>query len=146
VLFQCCPDTTAAGPFRLEGQMGDDDTDPETGEITHRPFPFVPSLVSERTSPPSPTFLPWTACPRSPWTIDHIAETVDFAQLVSGNYYQALGVPAMLGRTLQPADDRAGADGAVVLSYRYWHRRFADNPGVIGQTILVNQVPVTIVG
>jgi len=147
VLFQWLPGHHGSRPLSgLEGQMGDDDTDPETGEITHRPF-SLRSFASFRADQSAfADIFAVDGLPKVTVTIDHIAETVDFAQLVSGNYYQALGVPAMLGRTLQPADDRAGADGAVVLSYRYWHRRFADNPGVIGQTILVNQVPVTIVG
>jgi predicted permease len=64
----------------------------------------------------------------------------------TGNYYQVLGVAARLGRTLLPDDDRPVAPATAVISYRYWHSRFAGDPGVIGKVIRVNNVPVTIVG
>jgi predicted permease len=68
------------------------------------------------------------------------------ALAVSGNYYNALGVTARLGRTLIPDDDRPTASPAAVISSRYWHRRFGTDPAVIGRTVSVNNVPVTIVG
>ncbi len=64
----------------------------------------------------------------------------------TGNYYQALGVMARIGRTLLPEDDRPGAPPVAVISSRYWHSRFVTDPGVLGRTIRVNNVPVTIVG
>ncbi|MFC5860733.1 ADOP family duplicated permease [Acidicapsa dinghuensis] len=68
------------------------------------------------------------------------------AELVSGNAFDALGLSASLGRVLTPADDTVSAAPAVVLSDAYWSRRFGRAPGVIGQTIALNGVPVTIVG
>lgn len=56
-------------------------------------------------------------------------------QLVSGNYFAGLGLPALLGRTLTSDDDRANADPAVVISYKYWQRRFDGDPAVVGKTI-----------
>ena len=47
------------------------------------------------------------------------AEVVS-AQVVSGNYYSALGVPALIGRTITEADDNAAATPVVVLSHRFW--------------------------
>jgi predicted permease len=66
--------------------------------------------------------------------------------LASGNYYRALGVPALAGRTLLPEDDAPGAGGAAVISEGYWRRRFGGSPDAIGKAIQVNNTPVTIVG
>jgi predicted permease len=68
------------------------------------------------------------------------------AQFVSGTYYAGLGITAVRGRMLTPDDDRKGAAPAAVISYRYWQRRFAGDPGAIGAAIQVNRVQTTIVG
>ena len=65
---------------------------------------------------------------------------------VSGNYFGGLGVPPAAGRLLGEADDRSGAPPVVVLAYAYWQRRFNGSPSVIGQSILVNKLPFTVVG
>jgi predicted permease len=72
-------------------------------------------------------------------------------QHVSGNYFSLLGVPALLGRTLTPADDsvlgQGGPDGVVaVISYNYWTRRFGQRPEVIGKTVQLGDQSVTIIG
>ena len=67
----------------------------------------------------------------------------------SGGFFDVLGVPAMLGRTLTPADDRRGGgpDGAVaVISYAFWQRRFGGAGDAIGKSLTLNGVPFTIVG
>jgi predicted permease len=67
--------------------------------------------------------------------------------LVSGNYFQVLGVQPQLGRVLSEADDRtAGAHPVVVISHAYWQRRFAGDPAVVGRAVTINNVPMTIVG
>jgi putative ABC transport system permease protein len=65
---------------------------------------------------------------------------------VSGGFYETLGLIPVAGRLLGKEDDEPGAPLVGVLSYGYWERQFAHNPGAIGQTIPVNGVPVTIVG
>jgi predicted permease len=68
-------------------------------------------------------------------------------EVVSGNYFSVLGVPAFLGRTLTPADDTTpGAHPVAVLSYRFWQRRFGSDRSVVGKTILLNGNPFTVVG
>jgi predicted permease len=69
-------------------------------------------------------------------------------ELVSGNFFQALGVKPELGRVLSPdQDDRVYKGHPVaVLSYQYWSTRFAADPNVVGRKILVNNYPTTIVG
>jgi len=67
-------------------------------------------------------------------------------QFVSASYYAGLGVPAVAGRTLTGDDDQATANPAAVISHRYWQRRFGLDSAVVGKTITVNSVPLTIVG
>jgi putative ABC transport system permease protein len=68
-------------------------------------------------------------------------------ELVSGNYFEVLGVGAALGRTLTPNDDRhPGAHPVAVLSYDYWMSDFAGDPAVLGQTLQFNGQLLTIVG
>ena len=67
----------------------------------------------------------------------------------SGGFFDVLGVPAILGRTFSPDDDRRGGgpDGPVaVISYDFWQRRFAGSAGVLGQPLTVERVAYTIVG
>ncbi|HEX5215941.1 MAG TPA: ABC transporter permease [Vicinamibacterales bacterium] len=69
------------------------------------------------------------------------------AELVSGNFFDVLGVPAAAGRVLSPADTTAlGGAPVVTLSHAYWTRRYAASPTAIGSVIQVNGQPVTIVG
>jgi predicted permease len=68
-------------------------------------------------------------------------------ELVSGNYFQVLGVTAAHGRLITPDEDKTpGAHPVAVLSYDYWKTRFAENPAVIGKTIKLNSYPMTIIG
>ena len=65
---------------------------------------------------------------------------------VTGSYFAGLGVQALVGRTLSASDDRPQAEPVAVISHRYWRRRFAGDPSVVGKTIDVNRSPVVIVG
>ncbi|HEY6945586.1 MAG TPA: ABC transporter permease [Candidatus Acidoferrum sp.] len=67
-------------------------------------------------------------------------------ELVSGNYFDTLGVSSTLGRTLTPSDDQPGAAPVIVLSYAYWQRAFGSAPEAVGKTIRLNGTPFTIVG
>src|SRR5882724_3358690 len=53
--------------------------------------------------------------------------------LVSGTFFSTLGVQPILGRTLSPDDDRAGASPVAVISYGYWERRFGRDPAIVGR-------------
>jgi len=69
------------------------------------------------------------------------------AELVSGNYFDVLGLQPALGRLFVAADDVVpDANPVVVLSFTYWQRRFATDPGIVNQSILVNGHPFTVVG
>jgi predicted permease len=65
---------------------------------------------------------------------------------VSGDFFTILGVPPLLGRVFGPPEDAVGHDAVIVLSYEYWRRRFALDPGVIGRTLRMNGTPVTVIG
>ena len=68
-------------------------------------------------------------------------------ELVSGDYFEVLGVRPALGRVLSPADDDVqGAHPVLVLSHAYWTRHFGGDAGVLNQTILVNNTEMAIVG
>jgi predicted permease len=66
--------------------------------------------------------------------------------VVNGSYYDTLGLYPAIGRLLTRDDDTAAAPVVAVISYGYWERQFARSPNVIGRPILINRVPVTIVG
>jgi predicted permease len=69
------------------------------------------------------------------------------AELVSGAYFGALRVRPAIGRVLGPEDDaQVGESAVAVLSYDYWQNSAGGDPDVIGQTIVVNGEPLTIVG
>jgi predicted permease len=66
--------------------------------------------------------------------------------LVTGNFFHVLGVQAVLGRTLTPADDELSTGRPIVLSHRAWIKLFAGDPTVISRSVSVNGVPCEIVG
>jgi predicted permease len=69
------------------------------------------------------------------------------AQRVTGNFFAVLGVNTLLGRTITEADDKVpGAHPVVVISYRYWQRRFASDPAIVGKSISLSGHTFTIIG
>ncbi|MGD0302628.1 MAG: ABC transporter permease, partial [Bryobacteraceae bacterium] len=72
----------------------------------------------------------------------------EFAQglYVSGGFYKGLGVTPAVGRLISDEDDKTGAPAVTVLSWTYWQRRFNADPAVVGQSILINNLPFTIIG
>jgi predicted permease len=77
--------------------------------------------------------------------VDGQAE-VATAFISTGNYYRVLGVGARIGRTILPEDDVPTAPPVAMISSKYWHTRFATDPAVVGRTVRVNNVVLTIVG
>jgi putative ABC transport system permease protein len=66
--------------------------------------------------------------------------------VVTGNYFEVLGVNAQVGRTLQASDDQPSESQPVVISDALWRGRFNADPSVVGQTLRLNNNPYTIVG
>src|SRR5262245_37794734 len=68
-------------------------------------------------------------------------------EFVSGNFFSELGGKTALGRTFAPEEsDAPGKGQVVVLSYRFWQRRFAGDPNIAGRTISLNGKPFTVIG
>lgn len=67
-------------------------------------------------------------------------------QAVTGGFFELLGVDVFRGRGLTPDDDRPGAPPAVVVSHAYWTERFSADDDAVGETLVLNGNPYTIVG
>ena len=68
------------------------------------------------------------------------------ARGVSGNFFEGMGVPAFMGRTIQPQDDRADVTPVAVVSYTFWQTKLGRDPAIVGKSIIANGKPVAIVG
>jgi predicted permease len=67
--------------------------------------------------------------------------------IVSGNYFEVLGVKALIGRTFLPEEDRTpNTHPVVVIGYGLWERRFGADPKVLGRTITLNEHDFTVIG
>src|SRR5215212_8564225 len=70
-----------------------------------------------------------------------------YGVLVSGNYFQVLGLRPALGRLLTPDDDQVqGAHPVVVLSHSSWRRRFGGDSGIVGRVVRLNGTAFTVTG
>jgi len=68
-------------------------------------------------------------------------------ELVTDNYFRMLGVPAAVGRLIQPDEGRAPGDApVVVLSYEYWQSRFGGDPSIVGRSVRLGSQPFSIIG
>jgi putative ABC transport system permease protein len=86
-------------------------------------------------------FANWSAA----LATDGVAQRLQGMRM-SGHGFEILGVPAAAGRLLRASDDSAGADRVVVLSDAFWRRRFNGDTGALGQTLVLNGDPYTVVG
>ncbi len=67
-------------------------------------------------------------------------------RMVSAGFFEMLGVKPLLGRTFTADEDRLGANPTVMISEGLWKRKFASNPHVVGQVIVLDGVPRVIIG
>jgi predicted permease len=86
-------------------------------------------------------FSAWRFNVASPGSVDRVP-----GALVTGAYYETLGLNPAIGRLLTRGDDDAGAPLVAVISHGYWSRRFANRPDVVGQALTVGGAAVTIIG
>ena len=78
--------------------------------------------------------------------VDQTAERA-WGALVSGNYFEVMGIRPAAGRFFTAKDDvTPGGHPVAVLSYANWQRRFAGDPTVIGKQVTINNTPITIIG
>src|SRR5687768_18548907 len=66
--------------------------------------------------------------------------------LVTAGVFDVLRVTPALGRPIVPADNVPGAEPVAVLTDGFWRRRFGADPGVVGRALIMNGLPVTVVG
>ncbi|MGB2712845.1 MAG: ABC transporter permease, partial [Vicinamibacterales bacterium] len=69
-----------------------------------------------------------------------------WVEIVSPNYFALAGVSPAFGEFPRPDDSATSSAPTVVLSYRYWQRRFGGNPALVGQLITLNVRPFTVLG
>lgn len=70
-----------------------------------------------------------------------------WGEIVTGNYFEMLGVKPALGRTITPEDDKTpGAHPVTVLSYNFWQQRFQGDPNITGKTISLNGQTYSVIG
>jgi putative ABC transport system permease protein len=69
-----------------------------------------------------------------------------WGSLVSGNYFDVLGLRPALGRFFAPDEGGAGIHPVAIISYRLWQRRFGADPTLIGKTIQLNKLDFTVIG
>ena len=130
--------------FSPGGYNGSNQRDPSTGLTNGTSFPFQTfTRLRQETGALSDVFA--FASIDLNLNAGGQAELVN-GQVVSGNYYSTLGVPALLGRTISDADDNAGTAPVAVLSHRYWLNRFSGDKGIIGRQVNLNNVAFTIIG
>lgn len=79
-------------------------------------------------------------------TVDNSSDRV-WGYLVSGNYFDVLGVKPILGRAFLPEEDQTPDSHPVaVISYNCWQHRFGGDPHVVGKTVQFNSRPFTVIG
>ncbi|PWT91413.1 MAG: hypothetical protein C5B55_08165 [Blastocatellia bacterium] len=66
--------------------------------------------------------------------------------VVSANFFEVLGVKPLLGRTFLPGDEGRGAEGVMVLSYKYWQRSHGGDPNIINKIFTMNDRPHKVIG
>jgi predicted permease len=128
-----------------------------------RPLPYreperIVTLLRNGTGPASPgDFLDWRAQARSfefmataeawgPNLTGHERPEQMVGLHLSLEMLPLLGVTPLLGRAFVPGDFESGQDRVVLLSYRLWQRRFSGDRGILGQTLLLNNEPYTVIG
>jgi predicted permease len=130
------------------------------------PFPHANQLVNLFHDKPNfvngsisyPNFLDWQRDNTSFQAIAAYRETGGMTltgsgeaenlkgEMISAGFFEILGVSPLLGRTFSPDEDRLGANPTVMISEGVWKRKFASNPHIVGQRIILDGVDRTIVG
>jgi predicted permease len=85
----------------------------------------------------------------SPWSMtlqdDDGAVRIDVG-LVTGNYFEIMGLSPVLGRLTRPSDDGPGVSPVIVLTHDYWMKRFGGDPAIIGKQLKLDNKSVTVIG
>jgi predicted permease len=141
VLFKASWNTEKFGPG---GFNGTNHTNPETHMTTGTSFPLQ-TLARFRQDQSVLSDIFAFAPVDITLNAGGQAEVVS-GQVVSGNYYSTLGVPAVVGRTITDTDDNASVTPVAVLSHRFWTTRFNSDPAIVGKQVNINNVAFTVAG
>ena len=117
-----------------------------SGGTESRIFPFLAyERLQQVSAPVLSSLFAHKQASRLNVVIRGQAELSD-AEYVTGNFFGGLGVSPLAGRLIVMDDDRPGAPGVAVVSHGYGERRFGSAVDAVGQQILINNLPFTIVG
>ena len=117
----------------------------DAGEMVGTPFPYPLFIEMQRQDTVLQDVVGFKDIYRLGATVDNTSEPVD-GIMVSGNFYRGVDAPVIAGRAITPQDDLPNSPAVAVISDAYWERRFGRSAGVLGKTITLNHVPVTIIG
>src|SRR6201987_5949291 len=137
ILFQPMPAVTGASKFLLVEPRSDTAGYPGASWLEYRDLQtHVPALQDV------------VASQMVPFNVGRPGHTErTHGQLVSGNFFSALGLKPAVGRFIRPEEaERPGTEPVVVISYDYWKTRFGGTPGAVGQELRVNGRELTVVG
>ena len=105
----------------------------------------VPEVTDLRTGAPSLGGI----AEYSPWTLtmqgDNDAIRID-AGLVTGNYFEVMGLSPVIGRLTRPSDDGAGVPPVMVLTHAFWVKRFGGDSSIVGKQVRLDGQSVTVIG
>ncbi len=114
-------------------------------EGTYRELSY-PNLIDSRNQNSTFSGIAGHKITRNGITNNNLTE-VAYGEMVSGGYFDLLGVKTILGRPLSTEEDTAaGYHPVIVLSHTLWTRQFAADPSIVGRAIMVNGQPFTVVG
>jgi predicted permease len=137
ILFQPVPGVSGAANFLLVEPRA------ETGG-----YPGASWLEYRDLQTQVPALRDLVAFQMVPFNVGETGQTERvFGQLVSGNYFSALGLKPVIGRLIRPEEvERPGTEPVIVISYDYWQTRFRGAPGAVGQKVRVNERDLTVIG
>jgi predicted permease len=137
ILFQPVPGVSGAANFLLVEPRA------ETGG-----YPGASWLEYRDLQTQVPALRDLVAFQMVPFNVGETGQTERvFGQLVSDNYFSALGLKPVIGRFIRPEEvERPGTEPVIVISYDYWQTRFRGAPGAVGQKVRVNERDLTVIG
>ena len=130
---------------------------PERLVYLFEPVPHITGVPLEAFGPNNADFYDWQSQSRSfsrlaMFTTDSVNLSVGGAAIrvnssrVTGEFFQTLGIPPAVGRTVNADDDRSGAEQVAVISHALWQLRFGSDSHVLGKELLLNAERYRIVG
>jgi predicted permease len=105
----------------------------------------VPEIADFRAATPALSGI----AEYSPWNVilvgDHDASRIDVG-LVTGNFFEVMGLSTVVGRVTRPSDDGPGVPAVMVLTHEFWMRRFGGDPSIVGKQVRLDGGSATVIG